>query len=106
MLDSLTIGANGKLQGILKSLRYYGWELESEPTVPESIAYCITKTRFMEHERDEHPDAMLRNLRTIALTKDTTQKHQTDFIEAVNWVEYQDILTNQRFQAVGEDAPY
>lgn len=70
-------------------------DIDPEPIVPESITYCITKTRFCYNEPLEHPDAMLRNVRTIALSNDTSEKQQSNFIEAVNWMEYRDILTYQ-----------
>ena len=91
-----------KFQNVLHYLQYNGWDIYTTPAAPETITYCVTKERFQFNEPDQPVDALIRNLHSIALAKETTRKQQEDFVEAVNWLEYQDILAYKRVQQLSK----
>jgi hypothetical protein len=62
------------------------------------MAYTVTKTRFLFHERKQEYDCFIRTLCEIAYSKSPPLEMQNDFIAGVEHVEMQDIQAMQRIR--------
>jgi hypothetical protein len=92
------IGLLSKWKSVRAANRYTNWDeesLEQNRDSPESLSYAMGKARFMyRNDRDDH-DPMVQGMYDLSAANATAQ-HQSLFLEALEFMEFQNVSAMQR----------
>ena len=98
MLALLMTGLTSKWKCVQAAYRYSNWDEESlKPAVhsPESLRYAMGKARFTYRNDKNDPDPMVQHMFDLSAPNAATQ-HQTQFLDALEFIDFQDISASQR----------
>ena len=94
----LMTGITSKWKCVQAAYRYSNWDEESlKPVVhsPESLGYAMGKARFTYVNDKNDPDPMVQLMFDLSAPNASIQ-HQKQFLEALAFIDFQDISASQR----------
>jgi hypothetical protein len=97
-LALLMIGLTSKWKSLRAAYRSSNWDDEAlKPTrhTSESLSYAMGKARFMYRNDKNDPDPMVQLMYDLSAANATAQ-HQIQFLQALEFIEFQDISALQR----------
>ena len=94
----LMTGITSKWKCVQAAYRYSNWDEESRKPVvhsPESLGYAMGKARFTYVNDKNDPDPMVQLMFDLSAPNASIQ-HQKQFLEALAFIDFQDISASQR----------